>query len=153
MRYITFCAAILLALSCGKDKPETKPSIKIKSISPMEVQDGQPLSITLEFADKEGDVDDTLYIKRDRLNKVDGQFGNKRTNDEFFEMIPPFPSKANGEILLTLKYHGYLVDAEAPQKIDSVRFYPDSIRFRFALHDRAGNVSDTVISEQVVIIR
>ncbi|MDF2189522.1 hypothetical protein [Paraflavitalea sp. CAU 1676] len=155
MRYITICAGILLILACGKDKPETKPSIKLKYLSTKEIQPNQPLEITLEFSDKEGDVDDSLYVKRDRLNKIDGDFGNKRTSDSFYIMIPKFPSKMTGEILLNLAYNGYLVDAESPHGDASQPNgkVPDSIRFRFALQDRGGNTSDTLTTEQIVIIR
>jgi len=155
MRYITICAGILLMLACGKDKPATKPSIKIKSLSPKEVQAGQPLSITLEFTDKEGDVNDSLYVRRDRLNIIPGDFGNKRTADSFYILIPDFPSKSTGEILLNLQYNGYLADAESPHADPSQPNgkVPDSIQFRFALQDKAGNTSDTIKTEQIVIIR
>lgn len=155
MRYITICAGILLVLACGKDKPATKPSIKIKSINTSEVQPRDPLSITLEFSDKEGDVSDSLYVKRDRLNKIPGDFGNKRTNDSFFIIIPDFPSKSNGEILLNLKYDGFLADAESPHADPSQPNgkVPDSIQFRFALQDKGGNTSDTLTTGQIVIIR
>ncbi len=53
MRYITLCAGILLVLACGKDKPATKPSIKITSVSGNIVPPSGGLSITLEFNDKE----------------------------------------------------------------------------------------------------
>lgn len=155
MRYITICAAILLALACGKDKPESKPSIKIKSISTNLVDNRDiPLNITLEFKDKEGDVNDSLYVKRDRLNKIDGLNGNLRTADSFYIMIPNFPSKMTGEILLSLKYDGYLADAQNPATLPgSTDKVPDSIRFRFALQDRGGHTSDTVMTEQIVVIR
>lgn len=155
MRYITICAAILLALACGKDKPESKPSIKIKSVSTTTVENRDiPLGITLEFKDREGDVNDSLYVKRDRLNKIDGTFGNRRLRDSFYIIIPDFPSKMTGEILLSLSYDNYLADAEAPATVPGgTAKVPDSIRFRFALQDKGGHTSDTVMTEQIVIIR
>lgn len=155
MRYITICAGILLMLACGKDKPATKPSIKIKSLSSKAVSADGYLSITLEFSDKEGDVNDSLYVKRDRLNTIPGDFGNKRTIDSFYIIIPDFPSKSTGEILLNFEYNGYLVDAESPHSDPGQPNgkVPDSIQFRFALQDKGGNTSDTVKTDQIVVIR
>lgn len=155
MRYITLCAGILLALACGKDKLETKPSIKITSVSGNVVPVGGGLNITLEFNDKEGDVNDTLFVWKPRLNIIPGEFGNKTLRDSFPLPIPDFPAKSTGEILLNLEYNNHLVSAEVPPKDpnDPTKKVSDTVIFRFVLKDRAGNTSDTVQTDKIVVMR
>ena len=156
MRYITICAGILLMLACGKDKPETKPSIKIKSVSGDVVPVGGNLLFTLEFADKEGDVNDSLYVRKIRTNTIPPVSGIT-IRDSFFIIIPDFPAKANGEILLNFDYQNYLISAQEapddPNNPDPAVKISDTLIFRFALQDKAGNTSDTVQTEKIVIMR
>lgn len=151
MRYITICASILLVLACGKDKLETKPSIKIKSMSGTTIPVNGNLEIVLEFNDKEGDVDDSLYVNRVRLNTL-GAVRDERLNDIYYIMVPEFNKKSTGEIILNLKYNFHLKDAIEAPKIDG-KEVADSISFRFALQDKGGNTSDTVSTEQIVVER
>lgn len=153
MRYITICAGLLLMLACGKDKPETKPSIKITSVSGNIVPVSSSLAITLEFNDKEGDVNDTLFVWKPRLNTIPPVSGIT-LRDSFPIRIPDFPSKSTGEILLNLEYDSYLVSAQTPP-VDPVtgENIADTVLFRFVLKDRAGNTSDTVQTDKIVILR
>lgn len=52
-------AGILVA--CQKNKFETKPQVKIKSISPAEVSQGDVITMKGQVTDKEGDLD-SIYI-------------------------------------------------------------------------------------------
>ncbi|MGZ8524176.1 MAG: hypothetical protein ACXWV1_07095, partial [Chitinophagaceae bacterium] len=61
--------------------------------------------------------------------------------DTFITTLPQFPSKDNGEITFQLAYN----------RLKESRVENDTFIFRFAVTDLAGNKSDTVISEQVVI--
>jgi hypothetical protein len=151
MRYITICAGILLVLACGKDKLETKPSIKIKSMSGNIVPVNGSLEIVLEFNDKEGDVDDSLFVRRLRLNTL-GAIRGERLIDSFYLMVPAFNKKSTGEIILNLKYNFHLKDAIEAPKVNGVEV-ADSIMFRFALQDKGGNTSDTLNTEQIVVER
>lgn len=154
MRYITICAGILLVLACGKDKPETKPSIKIKSVSGNIVPPSGGLQITLEFNDKEGDVNDSLFVKKLRLNTIPPVSGIT-IRDSFWLMIPDFPAKSTGEIILNLDYQNHLISAaQAPaDPNDPTKNISDTLIIRFALQDKAGNTSDTVQTEKIVIMR
>ena len=151
MRYIILCAGILLVVACGKDKLETKPSIKIKSVSSSTVPVGGNLQIVLEFADKEGDVDDSLFVRRVRLNTI-GAVRDERLIDSFYLMVPEFPEKSRGEITLNLQYNFHLKDAIEAVEING-KEVADSVMFRFALQDRGGNTSDTVNTGQIVVER
>ncbi|AXY75698.1 hypothetical protein D3H65_17685 [Paraflavitalea soli] len=154
MRYITICAGILLVLACGKDKPATKPSIKIKSVSGNIVPPSGGLQITLEFSDKEGDVNDSLFVKKIRLNTIPPVSGTT-IRDSFWLMIPDFPAKSNGEIILNLDYQNHLISAaQAPNDPnDPTKKISDTIIMRFALQDKGGNTSDTVNTDKIVIMR
>jgi hypothetical protein len=149
MRYITLCAGILLTLACGKDKLETKPSIEIKSVSGNVVPVGGNLRITLEFNDKEGDVDDSLFVKRVRLNTI-GAVRDERLTDSFYLMVPAFNEKSTGEILLNLQYNFGLKDAVENIKVNDKEI-ADTVLFRFALQDKGGHTSDTVSTGQIVV--
>ncbi len=154
MRYITICAGILLVLACGKDKPATKPSIKIISVSGNIVPPSGGLQITLEFNDKEGDVNDSLFVKKLRLNTIPPVSGIT-IRDSFWLMIPDFPAKSTGEIILNLDYQNHLISAaQAPtDPTDPTKKISDTLIFRFALQDKGGNTSDTVNTEKIVIMR
>ncbi len=51
-----------IGVACGKDKFTTVPQIKIKSISPGEVVQGDIVSLRAEFTDQEGDVDSVFVV-------------------------------------------------------------------------------------------
>lgn len=154
MRYITICAGILLVmLACGKDKPETKPSIKIKSISGNIVPVNGNLNITLEFSDKEGDVNDSLFLKKIRLNTIPPVSGIT-IRDSFYLMIPDFPAKSNGDIELRLGYQDVISASNPPvDPTDPAKKVSDTIIMKFALQDKGGNTSDTIETEKIVILR
>jgi len=152
MRYITICAGILLMLACGKDKPETKPSIKIKSVSADVIPNGGSLYVELEFADKEGDINDTLYILKKRLNKKEVA----TIRDSIARKVPDFPARSRGTIELTLDYSNYLVSAQSPPVVTPgppPTYEPDTVKMSFVIKDKANNKSDTVTIPRLIIIR
>jgi hypothetical protein len=138
-------AAMMIGIlfACSKNTYNTKPTLKIKSISKNVVEVGESLIVQLEVTDKEGDVTDTLYFQKVRIN----QRKTFTIRDTLYFQIPDAPSSSDGIIQLDLDYNNYLVSAETPTQ-------NDTLLFRFALKDKADNVSDTVTtSEPIVIIR
>jgi hypothetical protein len=152
MRYITICAGILLALACGKDKPGTTPTIKIKSVSAEVVPINGILEVTLEFTDKEGDISDSLFMGKKRVNIIPAVSGIL-VRDSLFFNVPPYSNKARGEITLHLQYQNHLIAAETPPKDALDQNIADTIVLRFALQDKAKHTSDTVSTNKIVIIR
>ena len=139
-------AALVISLTvflfaCGKDKFETKPRIEVKSYSSKQVGPGGQLTIKINYFDKEGDLSQAPIIGILRrlnvfplppsLDKVD----TIRTN------LPEFPKNDDGEITFSLPYD-FLKESTTEN---------DTIMFRFAVTDRAGNTSDTVDSAPIVI--
>jgi hypothetical protein len=138
--FFVLSLAILL-IACGKDKFETKPKLEIKDYNTKELFPGQDLRIRLNYFDKEGDINGApVFGEIIRLN-IFPLGPNQDKTDTFQTNLPQFPSKDNGEISFQLS-HGFLKESTVEN---------DTLIFRFAVTDLAGNKSDTVISEQVVI--
>jgi hypothetical protein len=147
--YSLIILSVLVA--CSKDKFQTKPSVEIKSISPSQVPAGVDLNIELSFTDKEGDLD-SIYIKKDRVNSI---VVPVRASNAFAYQIPEFPEKSKGDIRIPINYELALIAATSPRNQPEAPNgkEPDTLVFRFILKDKAGNFSDTVTSERIVVER
>ena len=139
----------LLFIACGKDKFETKPKLEIKDYSSKEIfgppaqgQPGDVLTIRLNYFDKEGDLNGAAVIGILRRTNIIPLPTAQDKVDTFRNNLPDFPSKDNGEISFQLPYE-FLKESQTEN---------DTLIFRFAVEDLAGNKSDTVTSDQVVII-
>jgi hypothetical protein len=66
--------------------------------------------------------------------------------DSIYFKVPDAPNSIDGIIQLDLDYNNYLAAAQTPLE-------NDTIAFRFALRDKAGNVSDTISTDTIVVIR
>lgn len=134
-------SVVMILFGCGKDKFETKPRLEIKSYSEKHIFPGQSLLIRINYYDKEGDLNGSpvIGILR-RLNQLPLPIGQDKI-DTFRNTLPDFPSKDNGEISFELPY-----DFLKESLVEN-----DTIMFRFAVEDLAGNKSDTVDSDQIVI--
>jgi hypothetical protein len=140
----------LIFFGCSKDNVETKPQIKIKSASPQVVQQNENMIVNLEFTDKEGDLD-AVYIWKVRLNK----FVRPTIRDSISpRQIPEFPKNQIGELELNLEYQAHLISAQSPRRDPLTnRLEPDTLNFKFVVKDKAGNVSDTALLKNIVILR
>ena len=143
MKTILVPLSILLAfvlVACGKDKFETKPRIEIKSYSSKEIHQGESLRIRLNYYDKEGDLDEgTFTAIRDRLNLL--PLGPVDLADSFGSLLPKFPPKDQGEINFQIDY-GRLKESTIEN---------DTMVFRFYASDKAGNKTDTITSDKIVV--
>jgi len=143
---------ILIAFfGCNKDKFQTIPQIRIKSLNGNVFPLNTDLRVTLEITDKEGDVDDSLYVSRQRLN-VRAPLNLPAARYK----IPEYPNKSTAEFVLTVPYGLGLTVGYLPIRIPGsspARFEPDTMRLKFLVKDKAGNKSDSVSSETIYIIR
>lgn len=145
------CLLFVIAIGCGKDKFQTKPTISIKSLSADFIPLNGSLVVTLECTDKEGDVQDSVILIKRRLNKR----VVATIRDTLRYKFPVFPSTPRTEILLTLDYQSIL-SAQNPPFIpgsNPAQRELDTLQLKFAVKDKAGNVSDTITSEQVRVFR
>ena len=139
----------LLFFACSKDKVETKPNLSLKSANPKVVPLNNDMIVNLDFTDEEGDLDG-VYLWKTRLNKI------KLTTvrDSLFLAVPEFPKNNKGELELLLEYQRHLISATSPRRDPiSGKLESDTLNMKFLLKDRAGNASDTVYLNNVVILR
>lgn len=142
-------ALALGIMACNKDEFQTKPQIKILSATPGVVPISQSLTVTLEFTDKEGDVDDSVTVIRTRINQRDF---TKRPFP-FRYKIPLFPDKTRGEMDVNMPWTTALTLQNPPLRIPGTNTNePDTLRLQFSVKDAKGNRSDTVTYEQNVIV-
>ncbi|MEP6749611.1 MAG: hypothetical protein ABJB86_17875 [Bacteroidota bacterium] len=153
MKKLLITGLVLLVLvACSKDKYQTKPQISLKSTSSSVVPASGQLNVTLSYTDKEGDISDTLYILKTRLN----QTVVPTLRDSIKYKIPDFPNYDKGEIDIAMSYQNDLVSAATPPPIvgsNPTQPQPDTLLIKFWIHDKAGHVSDTVTTGKIVVIR
>lgn len=152
MRSIFFVTALLtLAIACNKDKLETTPSLKLKSISSSTIPIGGTLIVQLDFTDKEGDISDTIFVKKIRTNKI----VVPTIRDSFELPVPAFPDRSRGIIELQLKYQNHLLSAINPPSSggNPPNLHDDTLILKFALRDKAKHISDTVTTGTIVVVR
>ncbi len=139
MRYpILFSIFILFLFSCNKNKYNTVPQLKFKSVNTKQLHSGETLRMTLSFTDAEGDLiaDSSLFVKKVVARCAGSNF------DQYYK-LPTFPTAKNqfGEILVTYSYN------DISPKCNK----NDTAVFKFILRDKAKNKSDTVVSDQIII--
>ena len=144
---IFIISLVSLLIACGKDKFETKPKLEIKDYSSKNIfprPAGLPeeeLRIRLNFFDKEGDLGEAPVVGIIRRLNILPLGPDQDKVDTISVPLPTFPDKSKGEISFTLGY-GFLKESTVEN---------DSLVFKFAVSDRAGNKSDTITSDMVVI--
>jgi len=146
-------AFVFLLPACGKDRFQTKPQLKLISVSSDVVPVNGNLKVVIEYTDKEGDVSDTMYVTKQRLNarKVRTLF------DTLALAVPEFPKTPKGDFEITLPYQGGLISAEQPPRrnpgVEPAEYEPDTLSIKFLVKDKANNKSDSVIVNNIVVLR
>ena len=152
MRSLLWVSALLtVAIACSKDKLETTPTLKFKSVNATTIPVGGNLIVQLEFADKEGDISDTVFVKKVRINKI----VVPTIRDSFELDVPDFPNRSRGVVELHLKYQNHLLSAINPPSSGGTppNLHDDTLIFKFVLRDKAKHSSDTVTTEPIIIVR
>jgi hypothetical protein len=135
---------LFMIAACGKNIFETRPRIEIKSYSSKEIPQHGKLTIRLNYFDKEGDLGKgSFFAARRRLNGLPLGTGDADRADTLRYILPDFPVKDKGEIFLELNYDDFLKESVTKN---------DTIDFRIAVTDLAGNKSDTITSDKIVIL-
>jgi len=147
---ISISALFILILACKKDKFETKPQITIVSVTDKFIPFNGSIDVTLEFTDKEGDVNDSLFVIRERINRR-----GPLVRSPLPYKIPAFPNTSKGEFFVSLDYRTLTLNLSPIRIIGSnpVRNEPDTMNLKFVAKDQAGNKSDTATVANVIIIR
>lgn len=150
MKKLSLVVSVLIVLmACSKDKYQSTPQIKIKSISSDVVTQGSDWNATLTFTDKEGDVDGTVFIRKVRINQ---RVVAKTLFDTINYKIPDFPAYSTGEITIRIANND-IKSAEQPFSLPGGGLEPDSLKIWFRVTDAAGNKSDSISTGTIVVVR
>jgi hypothetical protein len=140
---LTILVVTLLA-ACSKDKYQTKPQLKYKKVNTQLLHPNEFLIFTIEVTDAEGDIQDSIWIEKLVPNCTASNFKSGVRMPDF---TPTKDLKADIEV----KYfygidpnYANITGPRCPRRNDTATF-------RFYIKDKAKNVSDTAISEVVVI--
>ena len=150
--FISACALVILA-ACTKDQFTTAPQLTFTSVSTQTVAVDQLIVFTLEYTDREGDIQDSLFIQKQRIDICN----TGGVTDSGFAVYYPMPSdvptqkSAKGEI--QVKFLHASGNPNYPDIGDPRCPGNDTCIFKFVLHDKAGNKSDTAYSPQIVVIK
>lgn len=148
---LLFVTTALLA-GCGKEKYQTTPQIKIKSVKVANITDGfgntgKVVEFDLTVTDKEGDVQDTIII-----DKIDAATpacpGNTLLGDTY--KVPDFPGSPNQQVTVKIKYANINIAGYGLLGGSACSPQTDVSRFRFIISDKAKN-RDTIISDPVAL--
>ena len=144
---------ILLAIpvmfyACKKDTYTTKPQIAIKSISSTTLKQGDVLLFQLSFTDAEGDIQDTLWVQK--VSRIcpgtpGAQFISKNK-------VPDFTPTSNLKGILEIGY-AYNANVSGYSTISGCGTKNDTAYFKFWLKDKGKNVSDTISSENIILLK
>jgi hypothetical protein len=141
---------ILLAIpvmfyACKKDTYTSKPQISIKSISSTVLHQGDLLIFDIQFTDKEGDIQDTLWVQKISRTCTSNTF--KSAN-----LVPDFTPTPNLKGILEIGY-SYNSNSQQYQSIQGCGTKNDTTYFKFWLKDKANNISDTITSQDIVLLK
>ena len=148
---ILFTLFVALGLqACNKDKFNTKPSLSLRSLNTNVVPVNGTLSFEFEVTDKEGDITDSLFVKKIRMNKR----VVPTVRDSFYLTLPEVKKIQKAFVTVDLGYQSYLISAINPPTTGTPpRKENDTLVFKFVLKDKAKNASDTFTSETIVVTR
>jgi hypothetical protein len=138
---------LLLVAACTKNSNfTTKPQLKIKSVNSTEISGDETLEFIIHLTDKEGDFTNYFGISTTTPNCPASDF----TDSSLFVIPNDFidAKKNEGDIVLDLdKTIRHSNQCAGPGS----SFLTDTTVYRFWTKDRAGNVSDTAISDPIII--
>jgi hypothetical protein len=133
---------------CKKDEFNTKPTLSFGDVNSKELRQGNLLIFTLNFTDKEGDIQDTLWVQK--LSKT----CPTTPGVQFISpnRVPDFTGTPNlkGKLEITFVYNA---NVPGTPSIVGCNNRNDTAYFRFWLKDKANNRSDTISSPDIILIR
>lgn len=132
-------------LACSKDKFKSQPQVEITSFGPSEVYYGENIDLKATVRDKEGDLQDSLYVIRKRFNGTD-----LLTSDTVVYNISNFgfPNKQTIEIELQFSY-GQTIDGKIYQAAEDAA--DRNFVVGLIIQDKAGNKSDYVETKPILL--
>lgn len=142
---VTFLVVTVLA-GCSKDKYTTKPQLTFKSVNTTLLQPNQSIQFIIEVTDREGDIQDSIWIQKFEPNCPSSNFIAKYKMPDFNKL-----RNLKGDIEICFGYGIGLGCAPITGPFCPNR--NDTAVFKFWLQDNAKNMSDTISSPSIVITR
>jgi hypothetical protein len=139
---IVFLIVTILA-SCKKDQYTTAPQLTFNSVNSTSLQKGNLLTFEIGFTDKEGDVQDTMWIQR--ISKICPSDVSRTIPYP----IPNFTAVSYLKGVFEVSYAYNLINAGYPVIGTCVASKNDTSYFRFWIKDLAGHTSDTISSPNI----
>jgi hypothetical protein len=135
---------ITFLLACNKDKFKTEPQVKIKSLSPDDVYKGQAFRFNAEVTDKEGDLQDSVFLVSKRFNGA-----TLLTTDTipFSIQSLDFPDRTKIEVSAIFSY-GEFVPGTIFQNLEGS---DRQLAVGIIVRDKAGNRSQYVESDKITL--
>lgn len=132
--------ALFTFVSCSKSGSGSKPTIQITSVTST-VQPGENLDVKFKFNTNGGTLSNGVFVAiRIRQNQIPPQ--NPISGDTVLTQIPEFSGVNKGDFEYTQPYNGYL------HFDDHIN---DTLLFKFAVINTAGDSSDTITTQVVSI--
>lgn len=147
MRFIIILAVVFVLVSCEKDKFTTIPQLKYKSANANVISGTQVLEMRLQLTDKEGDFSEFMAIRK----TVKGCATSNFTDSSLFSIPNDFidAKQTEGELVITLDQ---VRRGSNSCFLPGGLVRPDTTIFSFWTRDKAGNVSDTAYSEEIIFL-
>jgi hypothetical protein len=133
---------ITFFLSCGKDTFQSKPQLFLESVSTTTVPAFSDLQIVMRLTDKEGDFLDTVWVK-----KITTRCPSSNFADSLLYRIPndaPRTKNFDGQVVVSFTY-AFELQPRCTR--------PDTAVFSFWMKDEKGNLSDTVNTPPIIILK
>lgn len=142
--FVSLLGMFFLA-ACKKDKYTTKPQLTFKNVNTTRLDHNQTITFTFQVTDKEGDIQDSLWVQ-----KVEPKCGGSNFTAKY--KMPNFTATKsfNGEVSVCFAYGNNL---GCPTLSGPSCARNDTATFRFWIKDKAGNRSDTASSPLIAILR
>jgi hypothetical protein len=147
MRFISVLAIVFVLVSCEKDKFTTVPQLRYKSSNTREISGTQTLEMRLELTDKEADFSSFMAIRKTVKGCVTSNF----TDSSLFFIPEDFinSKQTKGELVITLDQ---VRRGSNSCFLPGGLVRPDTTVFSFWTRDKAGNVSDTAYSDEIIFL-
>jgi hypothetical protein len=139
---------VICLAACKKDSFSSTPQLTFKSVNTTVVPVDGSVIFTIDYTDKEGDIQDSFYVAKILVNNCN--LGGGFT--QYYQISSDVPAQHNAKGEIEVRYsHG--VNLQYPDVGDPRCSGNDTCVFKFALTDKAGHISDTVSSPPIVIIK
>lgn len=140
-------AISLVIGACKKDSYNTRPGLTFTSVNATTFGNGSTMQFDLTFTDKEGDIQDSIWVQKISRTKGCTNFSDRTK-------IPNFQATPNLKGIFEISYSvGTSLNAVYPILPGCPANKNDTCYFRFWARDLAKNVSDTVVSPDIIILK